>query len=993
MKKIKQTLLHYHKGTSNKEYNVYLIEINPNAYLVNFEYGRFGAKLKEGTKTKEAVALERAEKLYNSLVVSKMNKEYKIIKGYDPTKKEEKKERVEVPLKEYKSILQERLQKALDTKVAKIDNYPISKLIYRAGELKLEESKDTIINIYKSNIDNSNVFYFSVAFTLGRYKDPKLSDILKELETKLDETSKYIAQNALLLIGEYRPTINNDIDINLLSKTLNPKLNKYSILENWEKSRYGKLIKEIKAETKIQFDYYISTYQSNIENFNIDTTNIVITKENFTLFRRLYKMAELFDDYKTLAKLINLILSQKMSCYEVYDYNYRKSNISIGCSKEYFKKRAFRLLKDLEFRDEIAYLTLSKNILINLNSYPTEFKGYKAVYDSYNYDTGRYTRKTLIYEDFAFHTTMMYIVYGNSKRYILSPNHKKYEMVNKSLNDEKRVETKKELWDNNPLVALDILIESSVSIIQKFAFDIIMDNQDKIKDISSEILAKSVNILDKEASEFFFNLLKERYNQTKEKILIQASLLSINSDIVAYALDIISLDKSILQNPELIIKSIFSIREDKLFDRMLLFVDIDITDQIIDSITDNISQIHLDRIKTILFKNISSISIKHIEYLLNSSNYKLALEIIRNESFKLELPINIKSQIASSDDPQMIATSLYLLNKLDDSDLMKEYQMLVSFLYHKEDVIATQSQKIIEELHLKSKENSSILLQEIISTSFVGVEKDIQDRILVFIEIFTTQFKQIDKDLIYRMLKAKSKLANRIGAILLSYSDVNNYSVRQWTTFAKNENQIIRKWAYQAFENNMEKVKEAMPISLMIFDTHWQDTKEFAMNYFKDFTPLSTDDIIIIADNNHNDIQNFAKELILDREVDRETILSKLSQHPSITIQNFITNLILEDITIKEILSLERFFNTILHTINQNRVAKTRILNILTNNIDNPKVAKLFSSLAYRHSLSMVWADKSIYIEALTFIKENHKDIDIPIEITPTPKRSSNYGV
>jgi len=100
MKTIKQTLLHYQKGTSNKVYNVYLVQISSSEYLVNFEYGRFGSTLREGSKTSSPVTIERAEKLFDSLVVSKINKDYVVKQGYDSQKKEEKKERSSCSLDE-----------------------------------------------------------------------------------------------------------------------------------------------------------------------------------------------------------------------------------------------------------------------------------------------------------------------------------------------------------------------------------------------------------------------------------------------------------------------------------------------------------------------------------------------------------------------------------------------------------------------------------------------------------------------------------------------------------------------------------------------------------------------------------------------------------------------------------------------------------------------------------------------------------------------------
>jgi hypothetical protein len=251
----------------------------------------------------------------------------------------------------------------------------------------------------------------------------------------------------------------------------------------------------------------------------------------------------------------------------------------------------------------------------------------------------------------------------------------------------------------------------------------------------------------------------------------------------------------------------------------------------------------------------------------------------------------------------------------------------------------------------------------------------------------------INIDQLYRLLIAKSKLALRIGNLLLQKQQAENFSVVQWAKLAKNSNKSIRVWAYDAYIHNPQMVKDAMPKSLMIFDTSWEDTRAFASGYFESFEPLSADDIVVIADSNHYDVQLFAKKMIQERDFDRETILLKLSQHPALTIQKFVTDLMLSDITVPQLVKMERFFNTLLHSVNQNRVAKTRVLNILNNYLSHREVAEMYARLASHHSASMVWADKSAYVEAMANIGEYYSDIALPLEILESTPKEENHGV
>src|SRR6185503_15663422 len=74
---VKQTLLVFREGSSDKVYEVDLCDVGQDRYVVNFRYGRRGTILKEGTKTSKAVTLAEAERAFKALVASKLKKGYR----------------------------------------------------------------------------------------------------------------------------------------------------------------------------------------------------------------------------------------------------------------------------------------------------------------------------------------------------------------------------------------------------------------------------------------------------------------------------------------------------------------------------------------------------------------------------------------------------------------------------------------------------------------------------------------------------------------------------------------------------------------------------------------------------------------------------------------------------------------------------------------------------------------------------------------------------
>lgn len=78
MGELKQANLTFKNERSDKVYNVELVTVN-SGVSVNFEYGRRGQTLKSGTKTQNAVDLEKGEALFGKLVKEKLKKGYQLL--------------------------------------------------------------------------------------------------------------------------------------------------------------------------------------------------------------------------------------------------------------------------------------------------------------------------------------------------------------------------------------------------------------------------------------------------------------------------------------------------------------------------------------------------------------------------------------------------------------------------------------------------------------------------------------------------------------------------------------------------------------------------------------------------------------------------------------------------------------------------------------------------------------------------------------------------
>ena len=88
MQVVRSVRLWMKEGNSDKIYEVDLVDLeradSDARYLVNFRYGRRGTSLRDGTKTPSPVTRSNAEKLFDSVVVSKINDGYRRIDGDAP---------------------------------------------------------------------------------------------------------------------------------------------------------------------------------------------------------------------------------------------------------------------------------------------------------------------------------------------------------------------------------------------------------------------------------------------------------------------------------------------------------------------------------------------------------------------------------------------------------------------------------------------------------------------------------------------------------------------------------------------------------------------------------------------------------------------------------------------------------------------------------------------------------------------------------------------
>src|SRR5688572_2875326 len=153
MRLIKQTILVFQEGRSDKVYEVDLCEVGQDRYVVNFRYGRRGTNLKEGAKTTTGVSLTEAEKVFDSLVAEKTRKGYRDASSPTAGRPSVKRPQV-VKIIDDEARKQVVLKRFADEKPANIFKkkaiWSLDRAIWRAGELKIKEAAPFLLKFIGS---------------------------------------------------------------------------------------------------------------------------------------------------------------------------------------------------------------------------------------------------------------------------------------------------------------------------------------------------------------------------------------------------------------------------------------------------------------------------------------------------------------------------------------------------------------------------------------------------------------------------------------------------------------------------------------------------------------------------------------------------------------------------------------------------------------------------------------------------------------------------
>ncbi|MFT5468065.1 MAG: putative DNA-binding WGR domain protein, partial [Verrucomicrobiales bacterium] len=433
MRLVKQVQLLFQEDTSDKVYEVDLCEGGEGEFVVNFRYGRRGARLQDGTKTPFPESREKADLIFDRLVNSKLSKGYRDASKAAPPPEPVAATPPPLPKSDpRRDRVRAHLRAAAAGQTPR--NWALSRIIWRAGELTLGDSVQDLIQLS----GKGEMSDYSLAWTLARCANPAAVGKLRELHASKSEKVRRIAGEGLArcLQGSEREDFLNQV------RQQQPTEIQAALETNDGAEIGGALQNSLQTgppphEPLYQL-YLVGSADPAAREAVYETIKTIPFKAPwFRALRHIFKASELRLD----AEIYGLMAYRfersqagfNKSWGYVWDEETRKNvNVSDAVSKPdskwgyssttraYFRRRIIKTLRRAgEISDPASFIPLATGVLIAFDDDVDSIGAQSENRYGWDHQTRRSTQTTWHFEDRASALGFNFLLFDNSARYDL----------------------------------------------------------------------------------------------------------------------------------------------------------------------------------------------------------------------------------------------------------------------------------------------------------------------------------------------------------------------------------------------------------------------------------------------------------------------------------------------------------------------------------------------------------------------------------------------
>ncbi len=1102
MRLIKQSVLYFKEGNSDKVYEVDLCDTGNEKYVVNFRYGRRGAQLKEGSKTPVTVSLAEAEKIYDAVETEKINKGYTASESgvseipkaaaftLDTNNITINANWMVLPKSRNKAILQ-RLHNAVNGTSAN-ERFPwkLSRVIWKAGEYKIAEAASYIIQLFnKGNQLHQYCCVWALARCGNNANGIAALQSIYSLNTSASLTKIAGAGLANCLAGLDKEAH--------LSRYINqlPEAFK-TIIEKENQQELDALVHERIAQHQPNYNwleelYVLSTQKRWMRNTIKKVLQQVPLRPNyFKHVRAIFKLAELLEDFEILGLLAcrferetemfshNLSFAQggneeifvpELEGWVKLSAELKKKTSRLAYSQKtrwHFHGRTLRRLQLMGKTGDIDYVKLSTALLIG---YKKE-KDFRQIYSTshYKWNGRNYENIETRFLQNAQAIFLHQILSGIHPDIQLQANHLwRMRPVNEKNVAAKNTAAgnsgegiggllkkitglfgkKKEaplpaaeepinlsspeampnpngtpylhLWNKVPQAYVQLLMDAEMEEIHQFAEGNLTahsqynDIKQKLdKEACKQLLLSVFEI----PAKFGFNLTTEKYaNDIPDDDVTMAMLNSNNTNartqgknwtekyqynyfqqsnfitalIFAKHEDVRSWAKQFLKNTNLTGEIKNAVVGKSIAELMGYTTQTNENESIIKHAADTLFELFNEELRQVNLGVVSDL-LQHP----HPSVLLFGLRLLKAQKQQLDynqLSNEFVFGLLQHKYEPVREEGIAVLTNMDDEPLLKRQDEIINSCLSIYQNVRHGLPPIVQRMAQKQsvfgvKAAETLMPYLLRKETTEGVHADVSK---LLCNELSSYLQNANKETALNLLYSNYSAAQNVGIVILEkYTDAAQLTIPQVIALGGHENLNVREWCWKFYNTQSPRIKYEKETAIKLLDSKWQDTRNFAMQYFRDnFTEndWNPETLITLADAVKPDVETFGRELITKffTEANGVQYLLKLSQHPSEKMQLFATNY-LERFAIddtEKIKSLDFYFRSVLTRVNKSRIAKNRIYNfLLQEGRKTEAAAKLVSHILSDVSATAAIGDKAKCIDILLQLKALY-DVAIPVKV------------
>jgi hypothetical protein len=734
--------------------------------------------------------------------------------------------------------------------------------------------------------------------------------------------------------------------------------------------------------------------------------HLPLCKDTFPLVRKYLKLAEFRSDHEWLAILYHRLESHPALSG---NFGYRGPDGQhplTPATRNYFRRRSVRLLKTVAQHQPQAYVPLAVAFLKQIQDGVACFEAKTETLSRYYETDEGYQRRTRKREFPAFssHLALGYILWQGSRLYQLDKKSLKWLKSDSFKTDLERPEAHAALWDQAPESVLDLLLSAQAEMVNDFALARLRAQPDFCEGLD---LRAYLALLQRPYLNTALFAAEGLIDKLADPAVLKAFLDSPFEAVRALALEQLS-PAYLLAQPTLLVHLLCSPYPDlqarlRSFDTLFAALDSSFADEFVDYLLNRVAAdpgLDLSLLQASITGFLrdslrARVSLSTLERLLASPLLffqTLAVELLEASAYSYADLAHFPALMQASEYPSVQAGAIRLLAKLPMGVQMGQLPSLASALWHTDQSYRQAAAQILKGLATQATHTDypAEIWQALYPGFFKSCPEDLRFELLELLEAFTALFPLLDPGQVWALLTARAKLAQQIGARVISAQNGREYGLEQLIRLSKHTCLAARVWALDALQKDPRSL-DNFEWLLEILDNPWDDARQTALNYFRGLAAnlWTPERVIAVCDQVYGDVQAFGQALVSAcfQAGQGGVYLQALSQHPSRSIQLFVSGFLETELAPHpdQILALEPFFRGVLLQVNQGRVLKDRVLRFLSQaaleHKDRPEVAEMVLLLFSQLAMTTVQHDRAQVILALHQLQREFPDRAQPLQL------------